>query len=87
MKTCEQDSKAYIEFKVGDYVWLKIWDLDMLKGLMPRFVAKYTRPYEVMVKPNLDVYTFKLPKTFVAHDTLHMHVKTKTMLEGYKTRR
>jgi len=49
----------------------------MLKGLMPRFATKYTRPYEVMVKPNLDVYTLKLPKTFVAHDTLRMHVKVK----------
>ncbi len=63
-------------------MWLKIWDLDMLKGL-----CNQARPYEVMVKPNLDVYTLKLPKNFMAHDTLHMHVKAKTMLEGYKTRR
>jgi len=44
----------------------------MLEALAACFIPKYARPYRVMHKPHLDVYTLLLPTTFMAHLTFHV---------------
>jgi len=41
-------------------VWLNIQDFNMPDGLAPQFIAKYVGPYEIVVKPHLNVYMLKL---------------------------
>jgi hypothetical protein len=44
----------------------------MPNGLAPRFIAKYARPYEILRKLHINVYTLKLPIIFVTHLTFHV---------------
>jgi hypothetical protein len=44
----------------------------MPNGLAPRFIAKNARPYEILHKSHINMYTLKLPLNFVAHMTFHV---------------
>jgi hypothetical protein len=61
-----------VEFEIGQHVWLNIWDLKMFDGLASHFIVTYVRPYEILHKPHLDLYTLKLQINFVAHQTFHV---------------
>jgi hypothetical protein len=49
--------QRYIEFEVGDLMWLNIKDFKMPKTLANRFVLKYVGLYKIIHKPHPDVYT------------------------------
>jgi hypothetical protein len=57
---------------MGQHMWLNLRDFKMLDGLVPQFIAKYERPYEIIHKPHLDMYTLKFLVNFVAHLTFHV---------------
>jgi hypothetical protein len=59
--------KREIQFEIGDLVMLNIHNFKMPEALAVCFIPKYARPYRVMHKPHLDVYTLLLPTTFMAH--------------------
>jgi hypothetical protein len=44
----------------------------MLDGLTPCFIAMYVGPYEIIAKPNPNVYTLKLLTSFLADQTFHV---------------
>jgi hypothetical protein len=56
-ETHVNETRRHVEFKVGQHVWLNIWDFKMPKGLTPCFIAKYVRPYENLHKPHFNAYT------------------------------
>lgn len=60
-----------MEFEAGQHVWLTIKDFKMFDGLGPCFIVMYVRPYEIIAKPNPNVYTLKLLTSFLAHQTFH----------------
>ncbi len=53
-------------------MWLNIRDFKILDGLAAHTIAKYARPYDILHKPHLDVYTLKFLANFVAHPTFHI---------------
>jgi hypothetical protein len=61
-----------IEFEIGNLVWFNIWDFKLPNALSSCFIAKYVKPYKLLYKSHLDVYTLLLPTTFVAHPTFHV---------------
>lgn len=44
----------------------------MFNGLALCFIVMYVGPYEIIVKPNPNVYTLKLLTSFLAHQTFHV---------------
>jgi hypothetical protein len=61
-----------VEFEMGQHMWLNLQDFKMPNGLVPHFIAKYARPYEIIHKPHPDMYTLKFLANFVAHLTFHV---------------
>jgi hypothetical protein len=65
-------TQRHVEFKIGQHVWLNIYDLEMPDGLTLHFTTKCVGPYEILHKPHPNVYTLKLLINFVAHSTFHI---------------
>jgi hypothetical protein len=55
----------------------------MHDGLSPCFIAKYVGLYEIVAKLYFDMYTLKLPTSFMAHMTFHV-LKSKLFFETKK---
>jgi hypothetical protein len=64
-------------------MWLNIQDFKMPNGLAPCFITKYVGLYEIVTKPQPNVYTLKLPTRFVVHLTFHS-LKLKLFLNDEK---
>ncbi len=75
-----------MEFEVGQHMWLNVWDFKMFDGLAPHFIVMYAKPYEILHKPHLDLYTLKLQINFVAHPTFHISKFKLFIFDGTKAK-
>ncbi len=46
-------SQKHIKFEVGDLLWLKIKDFNMLETLANKFIPKYVNLYKIICNPTL----------------------------------
>jgi hypothetical protein len=58
----------------------------MFDGLAPHFIVMYAKPYEILHKPHLDLYTLKLQINFVAHPTFHISKFKLFIFDGTKAK-
>jgi hypothetical protein len=69
--------KTYIEFKVGDHVFLKVKEKrSLLKlGSCPKLAVKYFGPFEVLEKIGLVAYMFALSASMRIRNMFHVFIK------------
>ena len=61
-----------MSFKVGQKVWLNVKNFTLLKGLTPKFMAKFAGPFPVVKQMIDDAYKLALPLEIKVHPVFHV---------------
>jgi hypothetical protein len=78
-KSCVDRNNVFIDFKVGEHVFLKVKAKRSLLrlGSCPKLAARYCGPFEILEKIGPIAYMLSLPASMRVHNMFHVSLLKK----------